>query len=634
MSGKRSFVLSFTVLFSTILLLALFGVTGFGVEVSAETTPPRAAFTDQRDAADAAANWIATTHQKDDGGYGNFGFGDSAASGTLDAILAIASTGYNPGIPMPGEMADPVSFLRASSADLKTYADSNGGAAGKTVMGLVAAHENPADFAGEDYIVALTNHFSPTGEAGSTATLQSFAMLGIAAANAPMPANAVTHLISLQAADGSWDDGFGTSPNTDATAMAIMALIAAGESPTSSAVMAAKMSLANTQSATGWAYGGSGSASPNSTALAIQALAALGEDFYTGSSPWAQGGKSAQTLLLDMQVANGAVQADFGSGPADNLFATLQAVPAITGKAYPLAGRYAAVTAAVSCLTDVLYDGTEMGWTQFEDSASFPQSVNAAGTSRAIQALARAGAPIEADYMAGLAAQTPGYIAGQRGGRPGVVAQGVEFGGGDITAFAGLDLPMLINDQITTTGEYDSTAFGPVAHIEAMLGLIDAGISPDFAAINWLVNAQAADGTWGSPDSTGIALQALGKMKLSTSATTLSTLKSTQFADGGWAGFGSSASPSSTSEVIQGIWATGEMHPFSPNWSVVISGTVVNAADTLMATQDGSNGCWKGFSGGDDPFSTTDALILLTVENDNRSHDVLPNKIFLPIVMK
>ena len=74
---------------------------------------------------------------------------------------------------------------------------------------------------------------SPTGQYGvNNAFNQSLAMLGLSAAGEAMPDSAVAWLLAQQAPAGdmagSWDDGFGTAGNADATAMAIMALVAAG----------------------------------------------------------------------------------------------------------------------------------------------------------------------------------------------------------------------------------------------------------------------------------------------------------------------------------------------------------------------------------------------------------------------
>jgi hypothetical protein len=178
--------------------------------------------------------------------------------------------------------------------------------------------------------------------------------------------------------------------------------------------------------------------------------------------------------------------------------------------------------------------------------------------------------------------------------------------GGDIRDFAGHDLVISMTGYLSPTGEYDSTASGPVAHAEAMLGLLVAGAEVDESAVDWLVDAHA-DGDWGGPDSNGIALNVLGRLGLSVPEA-VAHLRTTQTADGGW-GF-EGTNPSATSEVRQGLVQVGE-NPFVPNWSQVVSGTVANGADAVLAMQ-GENGCWPNqFGPGDDPFSTTDAIILL-----------------------
>jgi hypothetical protein len=96
------------------------------------------------------------------------------------------------------------------------------------------------------------------------------------------------------------------------------------------------------------------------------------------------------------------------------------------------------------------------------------------------------------------------------------------------------------------------------------------------------------------------------------SAPGIAYLKATQQSDAGW-GFGGDADPSATSEVVQGLVEQGE-NPFSPQWSQLHEGVVINPADVIMKQQQ-ENGCWPNLYGpGDDPFGTTDALILLSQE--------------------
>jgi hypothetical protein len=61
---------------------------------------------------------------------------------------------------------------------------------------------------------------------------------------------------------------------------------------------------------------------------------------------------------------------------------------------------------------------------------------------------------------------------------------------------------------------------------------------------------------------------------------------------------------------VQGLVNSYE-NPFSPSWSKVAGGTIMNAADVIMA-QQGESGCWPNrFGPGEDPFSTTDGIMLL-----------------------
>jgi hypothetical protein len=165
---------------------------------------------------------------------------------------------------------------------------------------------------------------------------------------------------------------------------------------------------------------------------------------------------------------------------------------------------------------------------------------------------------------------------------------------------------------LSETGEYASTAFGVVAHNEAMLGLLAANETVDPSAVDFLLDAQV-DGDWGGSDGNGISLNTLGRLGL-TVPKALDNLRDTQAADGGW-GFGVPSDPSSSSEVVQGLIQTHE-NPFAPTWSAVVSGTISNAADVVLQ-QQGANGCWPNLYGlGDDPFATTDAIMLLAQQPD------------------
>jgi hypothetical protein len=433
------------------------------------------------------------------------------------------------------------------------------------------------------------------------------------AVGASIPTKALEWLELKQSEDGSWDDGFGTPQNSDATAVAVMALLAGGREPVSPSVTKALNFLAGSQlDSGGWEYGTGFGENANSTALVLQALGAAGEDFYTSDGDWSKSGVSPLEALLDWQNATGAFQADFGQGRFDNFYATVQAIPAVTGKPYPLPSRYQAVEDGLTCLLS-LQDSESGGWEQFAGVG-----VNAGGSSRAIEAIAASGNdPQSAKWFKGgfgavvaMEDGTDAYLAAGKGGRAGIVTQGVVAAGDpyDFKDFAGRDLPEVIEGFLNEDGEYDDTAFGISSQVEAMLGLLTAGVEPDASAVDFLINAQA-DGDWGSADQNGIALNVLGRMG-ETVPKALDNLKSTQQLDGGWGFAPSPSNPSSTSEVVQGLVKQGE-NPFSPMWSQINDGKLNSPADLVMAQQQ-ANGCWPNYDATlDDPYSTTDAIILL-----------------------
>ncbi len=611
-------------LFGTLFVVSALGAmeTGRAGEPPSETRAnSEEGQADQGQAARKAAIWLVRAHQNADGGYTSFSSGanemSSTVGGSVDAMLAIAAAGFNPATAFPGQQFTPADYLAANPADVAAFAETDGAQAGKMLLALTAAAVDPRDIGGYDVVAALRNQAQTDGNYGVADVFkQSLAVLGLVAVNEPVPDEAVQWIVDAQAANGAWDDGFGTIDNPDATSMAIMALLAAGRAVDDPVIVAARNFLAGAQlTGATWEYGTGLGGNANSTALVIQALSAMGEVWYDDSSPWAQGSTNPLEALLAFQGPSGAFQADFGQGPFDDFFSTVQVLPAVAGRALPLSGRFEAARQGLSCL-ESLQDDMSGGWEQFAGVG-----VNAAGTARALEAIRAAGNnPQDGRWTTASGARavehleeaTPDYLAGGRGGRVGIVMQGVIAAGQPYTvdSFAGLDLPVQVSGYLSPSGQYADTAFGISAHAEAMLGLLVSGNPVDVRAVEFLKSAQQK-GNWGDADQNGIALNVLGRLKERPPAQALSVLSSGQLPEGGW-GYGDEASPSSTSEVVQGLIQMGQ-NPFGPSWSQVVDGRLISPADVVLGQQT-DNGCWPNqFGPGPDPFGTTDAVVMLSI---------------------
>lgn len=313
-------------------------------------------FSDPAEATQAAVEWLVATHQNDDGGFTSFSTGADLApsdvGGAVDAALALAAAGQAMDTRFAGQERSLLDYMDSDPAGVAAYAAQDGATAGKLVMALAAGGQNPRNFGGHNFVISLTQHLSPTGQLGvNTAFNQSLAILGLAAVSEPIPPSALDWLSGLQADNGSWDDGFGTADNPDATAMAIMALVSSDRPADDPVLIEATSFLVTAQlPGGGWEYGPGFGANANSTALVVQAFSALGRDVASPDSE----GRAPMTSLLAWQSSTGAFQADFGSGRFDDFFTTVQAIPAVAGRPYPLNNPAAAAGEEVPWLAAVI----------------------------------------------------------------------------------------------------------------------------------------------------------------------------------------------------------------------------------------------------------------------------------------
>jgi hypothetical protein len=280
-------------------------------------------------------DWL-RAHQSADGGFAGDSDSASGLGATTEAVFAIVAGGEDPATWSQGGNT-PISFLesRASNA-LSTPGDT-----AKLILAALAAGRDPRDLGGIDLVSSLEARLDDSGlyggaEAGNVVS-QSLAILALKAAGRPIPASAVDWLVAVQLADRSWSWSGDTTPgsgDSNSTALAIQALVAAdGQDAAVNKAMEYLHGIQNEDG--GFPYqkpSNFGSdTDANSTAYVIQALIATGND--PASSDWTVGGNTPLAALAALQLKSGAF-AWQAAVPSENFLASVQAVPALEGKAF------------------------------------------------------------------------------------------------------------------------------------------------------------------------------------------------------------------------------------------------------------------------------------------------------------
>jgi hypothetical protein len=269
-------------------------------------------------AADALA-WLRSQQSPTDGGYGSPG-------STADALIAVGANG-----------SDPAGWRQPHSPSLihyvlnkgTSYSKSGSGGSGKLAVGLAAAEVCLPLGA-----LTPTDYYSPTtGAFGAGSGFQAWAVLGTHALSRTVPTTANQYLLSLAQSDGGWEWQSGFGSDTNSTALALQALIAGGEPVSSTAIVSGLNYMKSAQNTDGgFAYVPNGQSDTNSTAYVVQALLAAGEDPL--SNTWTINTSNPISFLLSMQLPDGSFEWQQGLG--SNLFATMQAIPAVLGRSSPV----------------------------------------------------------------------------------------------------------------------------------------------------------------------------------------------------------------------------------------------------------------------------------------------------------
>ena len=174
--------------------------------------------------------------QQPDGGMPGLS-GPSDPATTARALLAFKAHGVNPIVLSSTGGKSLVDFLKESYPDY--IVDDNGllfpGNAGLMLAALATSDQIPVGFS--DSILATLqpdgSFSTPASKDFTTGTYTDFSqalvLLGLAGAKTPIPAESVDYLINRQLQDGTWDNGFGSDPDT--TAIVTIALLSTGQVP-------------------------------------------------------------------------------------------------------------------------------------------------------------------------------------------------------------------------------------------------------------------------------------------------------------------------------------------------------------------------------------------------------------------
>jgi hypothetical protein len=300
---------------------------------------------------------------------------------------------------------------------------------------------------------------------------QSLAILALGAVGSPADPTAVAWLLEQQCPDGGFmgfaldaactpDPVLFTAEDSNLTALAATALQSVGE--TAAASDAASYLETVLDGSGGFQYQPGFGADPNSSGLAVSALIALGLD------PTSFAGQDTVAGLTAQQADCSADPLDVGgfiapySGQAD-LLATVQAVPAAAGSAYPVAapGSFADTVPDIVC-PGVFPDPAlaAADWLENQPLASF-SSVDQRAFAIMSLAAAGAGKAKATEIYDAMLADLPGAVTDSGGAaRPGAAAlyllAGVALGVPDPDA--GADLTAQLQATLNTAATAPPTA--------------------------------------------------------------------------------------------------------------------------------------------------------------------------------
>jgi hypothetical protein len=347
--GLRAFVAA------TVMSLALGGV----LAASASATPPTPAIRAQR-----GAQWLANRIKANHGFVKTFGAVD--VTSTAYAVMGMRATGVD----KPASNLA-INYLKTKiGTQIQLGGKDSAGALAEYIMAAVSNATDPRHFGGTAPQNNLVNRLLATQRTtGANAGLfgsqdptydgafrEGLALAALKSVNVPrLDAHvtaAITWLSKQQCANGLWTSyranttvacpaanaSTFSGPDTNSTGMAVQGLAAYGSKPRASVTQQSLKAIQSSDGGFPFIAAPKQASDPDSTALVIQAVIAV-----SGSpmqSMWNQGTHTPFTALASYQL--GCAQSGYGAffypgSTTPNVFATVQAVPAMASKPFPIA---------------------------------------------------------------------------------------------------------------------------------------------------------------------------------------------------------------------------------------------------------------------------------------------------------
>lgn len=253
-----------------------------------------------------------------DGGFSDGFKPESNLGATADALTAIATMHVGMADYKSGDNT-PMSYLAGQVKDGKA---NTLGLLGKVTLAVIALEAGPDNFGSHDLIKDTSDALAKMTDASDPFGL-SLGILALTNAGAKVPDAAVTILLKARNDDGGWGYAPKQPSDTNTTAVAVQALIAAGKKDEIKLSLAYFKATQNDDG--GWPFQkpnqyGTDSDS-NSTAVVSQALLAAGEDL----SKW--GSENPLAFLAAFQMPSGAFTFQLKQ-PAESFIATVAVIPA------------------------------------------------------------------------------------------------------------------------------------------------------------------------------------------------------------------------------------------------------------------------------------------------------------------